>query len=100
MYIDNSETRGKINANYKVEDFQYVEARNGEKYFCAKIYYIIVDGFKIGESYMSIKSEGFLWISHEAGEVKEEYTTVYYVDNSPVSEIHVRLILKNIQKGK
>jgi protease-4 len=99
MYINNSETRGKVNANYKVEDFQYVEARNGEKYFCAKIHYIIVDGFKIGGNYMSIKSEGFLWISHEVGEVKEDYTTIYYVDNSPVSEMHVKLILKSIQKG-
>jgi signal peptide peptidase SppA len=100
MYIDNSKTYGKINANYKVEDFQYVEARNGKTYFCAKIHYIIVDEFKIGESYVSIASEGFLWISHEVGEVKEEYTTTYYMDNSPISEIHVRLILKNIQKGK
>jgi len=100
MYIDNSKTYGKINANYKVEDFQYVEARNGKTYFCAKIHYVIVDEFKIGESYVSIASEGLLWISHEAGEVKEEYTTTYYMDNSPISEIHVRLILKNIQKGK
>jgi len=99
MYIDSSETRGKINVSYKVEDFQYVEARNGETYFCAKIHYIIVDEFKIGENYVSIKSEGFLWISHEVGEVKEEYTTIYYMNNSPVSEMRVRLILKSIRKG-
>ncbi len=99
MYLDGGKAYGKINVSYKVEDFQYVEAKNGRTYFCAKIHYTIIDGFKIGESYVSIVSKGFTWVSREAGEVKEEYTTIYYVNGSPLSESHVTLILKSIQKG-
>ncbi|MBS7618682.1 hypothetical protein KEJ25_08840, partial [Candidatus Bathyarchaeota archaeon] len=100
MYLDGGKAYGKINVSYKVEDFQYVEAKNGKTYFCAKIHYTVIDEFKIGESYMSMVSEGFTWVSQEAGEVKEEYTTIYYVNGSPLSESHVTLILKSIQKGK
>ncbi|MEM2303135.1 MAG: S49 family peptidase [Candidatus Bathyarchaeia archaeon] len=99
MYLNGGKAYGKINASYKVEDFQYVEAKNGETYFCAKIHYTVVDEFKIGESYISMVSEGFLWVSREAGEVKEEYTVTYFVNSSPLSRTNVTLILKSIQKG-
>lgn len=100
MRFDGSETRGRIRMNYKVEDFQYVEAKNGEEYFCAKIHYTAINEFKIWENYVSMVYEGFIWVSQDVGEVKEEYTVKYYMNNSLLSEIRVKLILKSISIQK
>lgn len=76
-----------------------MEAGNGKVYFCAKINYKTIDRLNISEGKVTIVTEGKLWISSEAGHVKEECLIQYYVNGILTQEMNVKILLKSIQKG-
>lgn len=99
LHINNRETRGEYVEECYVESLQDVEAGNGKTYFCAKISYRTIDRFNMDGGEITIATKGSLWISSEAGHVKEECLIQYYVNGVLTQEMNVKILLKSIQKG-
>jgi len=98
LHIGEEETRGKYMEECYVEEIQDIEAI-GKTYSCAKISFKTTDQFNVSKGKLTIIVKGYSWISSEVGEVKEEYTAQYYMNGILVREIHVKIMLKSIQKG-
>ena len=89
---------GKILGNEEVEGFEYVRAENGEEYFCARIGITETDQLIIDGMNMTIVTTGHYWISTEAGTVKQEIVSRYYIDGSFAKKESRKLLLKSIKK--
>ncbi|MBS7652155.1 MAG: S49 family peptidase [Candidatus Bathyarchaeia archaeon] len=91
--------RGRLSGEGEVEGFRTIEAGDGKSYFTAEVKLKERDEIMMEETNMTIISEGTLWISSEAGLVKGEYTTKYYVEGMLTGEETRMQILISIKKG-
>ena len=89
---------GKIAGEEEVRGFENVMA-GGNRYFCAKIEYKSVEHLLIDGRNMTMITDGYYWISSEAGTVKQEATAKYYVDGILTRKETRSLILRSIRKG-
>lgn len=87
---------GKYVEECYVEEIQYIDAAN-KTYLCAKINFKTKDQFNVSMAVITIIANGSSWISSEVGEVKEDYTVQYYMDEALTQEMNVKIILKSIQ---
>jgi len=90
---------GRILGEEEVEGFEDVETENGEEYFCAKVRIMETDQLMIDGMNMTIVTTGYYWISAEAGTVKQETVSQYYMDGSFAKKESRKLLLKSIKKG-
>ena len=100
LTIDNQSYRGILESHGQIGSFEYVEAVNGEKYWCAKIFISETDELDRVDDLFIAESSQFLWVSSEAGLVKAEIDTSYYVDETLVLEEKRSLILQSIDLGE
>jgi len=91
---------GEIAVSEEVEGFEDVVAEDGTSYFCARVEYSEVEQLMIEGSNMTMTTTGTYWLSEEAGNVRQESTTTYYLDGV-LSQIQRRtLLLTSIRKGQ
>ena len=100
LTVDGEDLRGNLTVKGWVDDFEDVEAGDGESYLCAKVREIQRDHLMRDETNITAVTTGYSWISSEAGVVKEESETRYYVDDVLAKEETRRLLLTSIQKGE
>jgi len=100
VMLEEEALRGRLAGNEAVVDFKKVEAGDGERYLCAKVKLQERDELRKGESNITAVTTGHSWISKEAGLVKGEMVTRYYVDGVLVDEETRSLLLTSIQKGE
>jgi len=93
------EYQGMLAGEEEVVGFEDVMAEDGESYLCAKVRYRLVDQLMKDGTNITIVTTGHSWISTEAGLVKEEGTSRYYVDGVFAGEEKRELLLKSIKKG-
>jgi protease-4 len=98
--LDGEEGRGMLTGTASVVDFNNVESEEGESYHCAKIRSEERDEFTREGSKITIVTIGYSWISTEAGLVKGETVTSYYVEGVYVDQEDRKLLLKSIEKGE
>ena len=89
---------GNIAGEEEVKGFEDIMAGDN-RYFCAKVEYKSVEYLLIDGRNMTMITTGYYWISSEAGTVKQETTTSYYVDGILTSRETRTLILRSIRKG-
>ncbi len=89
---------GSIRGKEAVESFEIITAENDEEYLCAKIRFVITDSLIINDRNMTTITDGYYWISSDAGTVKEEATIRYYINGSLVMRQERTLILMSIEK--
>jgi protease-4 len=90
--------KGRVVSEERVVGFSKVEALDGRSYTCAEIEYTYTDSLEREGFSVTIISRGVDWISSEAGLVKEEETTKYYVDSILTSTEIRSIILKSIKR--
>ena len=90
--------RGKFSGNGRVSGFEEVEAGDGESYLCAEVRLEERDELARDGQNITMVTTGFSWVSSEAGLIKEETTTSYYVDGLLAIEETRKLMLTSIQK--
>ncbi|MFB0503977.1 MAG: S49 family peptidase [Candidatus Bathyarchaeia archaeon] len=96
--IDGEVNLGKLVAEEQVEGFEDVEAENGERYFCARVRFILQEELTMAGSNMTLVTTGRYWVSSDAGTVKQEETTQYYAEGLLYREVTRTLLLSNIKK--
>ena len=98
--VEGIDYEGEIAVSEEVEGFEDVVADDGTSYFCARVEYSEVEQLMIEGSNMTMTTTGTYWLSSDAGTVKQESTTTYYLDGV-LSQIERRtLLLTSIQKGQ
>lgn len=98
--VQGMESRGVVKGVEKVVGFENIRAEDGTVYFCAKVEYRETDQFTLGGRDIAAVSEGYSWISSEAGLVKDECTTRYYEDGTLVMTEHRTLTLRSMRRGQ
>ena len=91
---------GSISGKEAVEGFEIITAENDEEYLCAKIRFVTTDSLIINGRNMTTITDGYYWVSSDAGIVKEEATIRYYMNGSLVMRQERTLILLSIEKGR
>lgn len=99
MTVEDEEYSGYVEGSERVIGFEDVDAENGETYGCAKIQYTMDDVMERPSAEIDVISEGYTWISTEAGLVKEEATIKTYVNGMLVEEEARSRILYAITEG-
>jgi len=99
LIMNNKEYKGILTGEEEVIDLEDVIIGEGESYLCAKVMYKLVDKFMNESKDITIITTGYSWISGEAGLVKEENVSKYYVNDTLVYEVKRELLLKSIKKG-
>jgi hypothetical protein len=92
--------RGVLESDGRVVGFEYIEALDGEEYWCAKVLISETDELDRVEDILTMESSEFLWISTEAGLVKAEMDVAYYLDGSLALEETRSILLRSIEKGE
>lgn len=100
LTVEGEEYNGNIVGEEEVEGFEEVLAEDNKKYFCARVEYTEVEQLIIDGRNMTMVTKGCYWESSEAGTVKQEATTRYYVDGAFTGEEKRTLLLKSIRKGQ
>ena len=100
LTMEGEVSRGQLKSNGWVEEFQTVEAGDGESYLCAKVRLIERDQLLMDGRNITAVTTGSSWTSSEAGLVKEEIVTSYYVDGVLAEEETRKLLLTSIKKGE
>jgi len=90
--------KGRVVSEERVVGFSKVETLDGRSYTCAEIEYTYTDSLEREGFSVTIVSRGVDWVSSEAGLVKEEETTKYYIDGILASTEIRSIILKSIKK--
>ena len=98
LTIDGTLYTGKFSGEEEVEGLEDVVAGDGESYFCAVVTYKYVEQLLVEGSNMTMVTTGRYWISSDAGTVKEEAVTDYYVDDAFAGRERRTLLLKSIRK--
>jgi len=93
------EYNGSISGKEAVEGFEIITAENDEEYLCAKVRFVMTDSLIINGRNMTTITDGYYWVSSDAGTVKEEATIKYYISGSLVMRQERTLILMSIEKG-
>lgn len=99
MIMEGEEHSGRLVGEGEVVGFEDVMAEDGESYLCAKVRYRLVDQLMKDGTNITTVTTGHSWISTEAGLVKEESTSRYYVNNTFAGEERRELLLRSIKKG-
>lgn len=100
LSVNGEEYEGRLISEEEVISFEYVESEDGVRCFCAMVRFNGTDMLIQDEMRMKRIATGYYWVSSEVGEVKEESTTLTYLNNS-LYDIEVKKqILKTSQKGK
>ena len=99
LTVEGKEYKGKIVGDEEVEGFVDVVAGNDKRYFCARVRYTSVEYLTIDGRNMTIMTTGRYWISSDAGTVKQETITDYYVDGMLTRRERRTLLLRSIRKG-
>ena len=100
LTMDGEVYSGKIFGEEEVEGFENVSAENDETYFCARVKYNEVDQLVMDGGNMTMITVGRYWVSSDAGIVRQEAITRYYMDGVLTQEVTRRLLLKAIRKGQ
>lgn len=98
LIIDGRELKGHLEIDEEVVGFEEVVAITGARYFCARIRYRAVDEIMRDGTRITIVSTGYRWVSSEAGDVKDERTTITYIEGLQYRIERKRLLLKEIRK--
>ena len=93
------EYKGKIVGKEEVKGFEEVAAGDNNRYFCAKVEYTSAEYLIINGRNMTVITTGYYWISSDAGTVKQETTSDYYVDGAWAKREKRTLLLMSIRKG-
>jgi hypothetical protein len=96
--MNNKEYKGILAGEEEVVDLENVIIGEGESYLCAKVMYKLIDKFMNKGKDITIITTGYSWTSTEAGLVKEENISKYYVNDTLVYEVKRELLLKSIKK--
>ena len=91
---------GKVAGSEEVDGFEDVVAGDGTSYFCARVEYSEEEQLTIDGSNMTMTSTGTYWVSQDAGTVRQESTTAYYLDGALSSTERRTLLLTSIRKGQ
>jgi len=92
--------RGVLEGSGKVIGFEDVEAGKNERFFCAKLLLREKDELQRSGQNLTVVSSEYIWVSQEAGLVKDEADVAYYVDGQLAFEEERSLILVTIDKGQ
>jgi len=99
LTMEEKEYPGRLVGEEEVVGFEDVTAEDGESYHCAKVGYRLVDQLMKDGTNITIVTTGHSWISTEAGLVKEESNSRYYVNDILAGEEKRELLLRSIKKG-
>jgi hypothetical protein len=99
LTYDGNTFRGVLEGGGKVVGFEDVEAGKGERFFCAKVLLREKDELQRSGQNLTVVSSEYVWVSQEAGMVKDEVDVIYYVDGQLAFEEERSLILVTIEKG-
>ncbi len=100
LTIQGKSYRGWLKGEGEVKGFETVEAGDGRSYFTAEVRLLERDEIVMEGTNMTIVTEGTLWISSEAGLVKGEYSTRYYVEGILTGEEARRQKLVSMKRGE
>ncbi|MGD2142497.1 MAG: S49 family peptidase, partial [Candidatus Bathyarchaeota archaeon] len=90
--------RGLLESHGRVVGFEYIQALDGEDYWCAKISVSETDELDRVDDILTIQASELIWVSSEAGLVKAETELIYYIDGTIALEESRSLLLKSIDK--
>jgi len=99
LTADGRTYRGRLSVKEHVVGFEEVEAGDGTRYLCAKVRSVEQDQLDRDGTNITAATTAYMWVSSEAGLVKDESETLYYVDGVLAKEETRSLILTSIQKG-
>jgi len=99
LTVGGSNYDGKIVGEEMVEGFEEMVAGDSNTYFCARVTYREVEHLAYREENMTMITTGRYWISSDAGTVKQEAATDFYVDGMFTGRETRALLLKSIRKG-
>ncbi|HIE18682.1 TPA: hypothetical protein EYP75_03050 [Candidatus Bathyarchaeota archaeon] len=99
LVMEGKEHKGNIVGEEEVEGFEDILAGDNNWYFCARVKYTSVEHLAVGGRNMTMMTTGRYWISSDAGTVKQEMTTDYYVDGIFTMREKRTLLLRSIRKG-
>jgi len=91
---------GSIVGEEKVEGFEDVVGEDGVSYFCARVSYSEVERVTIEGSNLTMETTGTYWLSSDAGTVRQEAATTYYVNGVFSGTERRTLVLTSIRKGQ
>ena len=99
LILEGNEYRGNLVREEEVEGFEEIVAEDNNRYFCARVKCINMESFTINGRNMTMITTGRYWVSSDAGTVKQEMTTDYYVDGVLRGREKRTLLLRAIRKG-
>jgi len=99
MRTEGEEYPGKVEGEEEVVGFEDVVTLDGWRHDCAKVRYSLVEQIMRDETNITVVVTGQYWVSPEAGSVKEESVSQYYVDGIFVAEDKRELLLTSIKRG-
>ncbi len=100
LTVEGKNYEGKIVGEEIVEGFDEVLAGDDKRYFCAIVAYKEHENLTYEESNMTMITIGRYWISSDAGTVKQEATTDFYVEGVFTGKETRALLLTSIRKGQ
>ena len=99
MRMEGQEHPGRVEGEEEVVGFEDVVTLDGWRHDCAKVRYSLVEQLMRDGVNITAVVTGQYWISAEAGSVKEESISQYYVDGIFVTEEKRELLLTSIERG-
>jgi len=100
LTFEGKEYKGKIAGEEDVEGFEDIVAGDNKRYFSARVMVWEVEQLVVNGTNMTMITTGRYWFSSEAGTVKQEATTKYYMNSLFTGEERRTLLLESIRKGK
>ena len=90
--------RGRVEGGGRVDSFEEVLAGDSNKYVCAKVLITEQEVLNRFSDTLKIYVTQYIWMSQEAGLVKAETSTMYYVDDALASEDSSTMMMTSIEK--